>query len=272
MSAWDVATGKVLASLNGDGNKWLAMTVSPDGKRVLIGGTIDATEGKGDNARKVEAGVMALYTANLKDVWYEGNDSGVRAVAFSPNGKRVAAACDNGFVLVRDAQTGRAVITLGRPEYGRLTAVAFSPDGKMLAAGSAHKKVRLWDVVTGRETRVELDHPGAVTAVSFSPDGRLLLTAGQDGAVRLWDADSGKQVRVMEANGVRGAAFSPDGKLIVGAGPDGRLRGWQATTGEGPWSIVANTKGVNAVAFSPDGERLATAGADGEVRLWPVAK
>jgi RNA polymerase sigma-70 factor (ECF subfamily) len=273
--AWDVATGKERIRAMTDRTKCLALAISPEGKRVLIGGTTEATEGKGNAPRKVDVGVMALYTKQFKGagIWREVSDAGVRAVAFSPDGKRVAAACDNGLVLVRDAEAGRIVKTLGRKEYGRITTVAFSPDGKLLAAGSAHKKVRFWDMATGRETPVELNPPGAVTTVQFSPDGRTLVTAG-DGKVYLWDVAAGKELFRFEAGkeGARAAAFSPDGKLIVAAGPEGRLRGWQATTGEGPWSVEANKKGVNAVAFSPDGELLATAGADGEVRLWPVAK
>ena len=268
--AWDVATRKERITSKTDGTKYLALAISPDGKRVLIGGT---TEGKGDDARKVDAGVIAVYTEHFKEVWHEVNDAGVRAVAFSPDGKRVAAACDNGFVLVRDAETGKAIVTLGRRQDGPLTAVAFSPDGKLLAAGGADKSVSLWDVATGKEVRSFGGHAVNVTTVQFSPDGRTLLTAS-GGTVYLSDVAAGTDLFRFEAGteGAHAAAFSPNGKLIVAAGPEGQLRGWQATTGQGPWSIMTTKKGVNAVAFSPDGETLATAGADGEVRLWCVAK
>jgi uncharacterized protein (TIGR03067 family) len=272
VSAWDLATGKVQASLNADGNKWLAMALSPDGKFVLTAGTMEATEGKGDDARKVEAGVMALYSAGLKSGWHEVNPSAVRAVAFSPDGKRVAGACDDGSVLIRDAETGKVLMAPGRG-HGALAAVAFSPDGKLLAAGGADRSVRLWDVATGKEVRSFGGHAVKVTAVQFSPDGRTLLTAG-GGTVYLSEVATGTDLLRVEAGreGAHAAAFSPNGKLIVAAGPEGQLRGWQAATGQGPWSIEANKKGVNAVAFSPEGETLATAGADGEVRLWRVAK
>src|SRR5262249_47385635 len=126
VSAWDVATGKVRASLNADGNKWLAMALSPDGKSVLTAGTMEATEGRGDDARKVDAGVMALYSAGLKSVWHEVNPSAVRAVAFSPDGKRVAGACDDGSVLIRDAETGKGLMAPGHGRgHGALAAVAF---------------------------------------------------------------------------------------------------------------------------------------------------
>ncbi len=268
--AWDRGTGKERIKAMIEGTKCLALAISPDGKRVLIGGT---TEGKGEEGRKVDAGVMALYTENFKEIWREVNNAGVRSLAFSPDGKRVAAACDNGFVLVRDAETGKGIMTPGRRQDGPLTAVAFSPDGKLLAAGGADKSVRLWDAATGKEVRSFGGHAVKVTTVQFSPDGRTLMTAG-GGMVYLWDVAAGKDLFRFEAgtDGAHAAAFSPNGKLIVAAGPEGQLRGWQATTGQGPWSIVADNKGVNAVAFSPDGETLATAGAAGEVRLWRVAK
>jgi RNA polymerase sigma factor (sigma-70 family) len=274
VTAWNVTTGKVRASLKTDGNKWLALALSPDSKSVLIAGTMDATEGRGDNARKVEAGVMAVYSAGLKSIWHEVSPSAVRAVAFSPDGKRVAGACDDGSVLIRDAETGKALMAPGHGRgHGPLTAVAFSPDGKFLAAGGADRSVRLWDATTGKEVRSFGGHAVKVTTVQFSPDGRTLLTAG-GGTVYLSDVAEGTDLFRFEAGteGAHAAAFSPNGKLIVASGPDGRLRGWQAKTGEGPWSFTANKKGVNALAFSPDGETLATAGADGEVRLWNVAK
>jgi uncharacterized protein (TIGR03067 family) len=272
--AWDRGAAKERIRAKTDGTKYLALAVSPDGKRVLIGGTMDAIKGKGDEARKVDAGVMALYTEDFKEVWHEVHDSGVRAVAFSPDGKRVAAACDDGSVLIRDAETGKALRAPGHGRgHGALAAVAFSPDGKLVAAGGADKTVWLWDVATGKEVRSFGGHAAKVTVVQFSPDGRTLLTAG-GGTVYLSDVAAGTDLRRFEAEpeGAHAAAFSPNGKLIVAAGPDGRLRGWQAATGEGPWSVTADKKGVTAVAFSPDGETLATAGADGEVRLWPVVK
>jgi RNA polymerase sigma factor (sigma-70 family) len=274
VARYDLATGKAVGSLNADGNKWLALAVSPDGKYILNGGITQATEGKGDDARKVDAGVMALYSAGLKSVWHEVNPSAVRAVAFSPDGKRVAGACDNGLVLVRDAETGKAILALGRVQNGTLTSVAFSPDGKVLAAGGRDLVVRLWDVATGKELRVLPEHQGVVTAVAFSPDGRFLLTACGDCAVQLWDVASGKEIRqwVAATKGVRAATFSPDGKRIATGGNAGPVALWDVETGKELASFAGNQKAVNGVAFSPDGQTLATAGQDGTVKLWDVAK
>src|SRR5262249_30753664 len=112
VTLFDVETGKARVTAGNDGNKCLAMVLSRDGKRVLLGETIDAVEGKGDEAKKVEAGWVALYTASFSEcLWHELDVSAVRALALSPDGKRVAAACKDGGIRIRDAATGKALLT-----------------------------------------------------------------------------------------------------------------------------------------------------------------
>jgi WD40 repeat protein len=64
-----------------------------------------------------------------------GNDTGVRAVAFSPDGKLLASAGDAG-VRVWNLATGQPVGAPMTGPTGVVRAVAFSPDGKLLASAS----------------------------------------------------------------------------------------------------------------------------------------
>jgi RNA polymerase sigma factor (sigma-70 family) len=269
VSAWDVATGKVRATLKPEvAHMCAAMAVSPDGKQVLVGGAVVP--------QLVSAevpGWVAVYPADLgKPAWLNVDFAGpIRAVVFSPDGKRVAAAYSGGLVLI-DAETGKAILSLSGHK-GDVLAVAFSPDGKLLTTGGADPSVKLWDVATGKELRSFGGHTVKVTAVRFSPDGRTLLTAG-GGTVYLSDLATGRDLLRLEAGkeGARAAVFSPDGKQIVAAGPDGRVRRWDAATGKEIASFAALQKSVHALAISPDGKTLATAGADGTVKLWDVGK
>jgi eukaryotic-like serine/threonine-protein kinase len=74
---------------------------------------------------------------------YRGHSSGVFAVAWSPDGKRLASGSQDKTVQVWDATDGGHVFTYrGHSSY--VYAVAWSPDGRRLASGSLDKTVQVW--------------------------------------------------------------------------------------------------------------------------------
>jgi WD40 repeat protein len=111
----------------------------------------------------------------------------VRALAWSPDGKTLAAASDYE-VRLWDVETGQVRARL-TGHFGLVWSLAFSPDGRTLLTGSWDMTVRLWDTHTGRE-RMKLDWGiGKVSAVVFSPDGKRAAAGGDDQAVVVWDLE-----------------------------------------------------------------------------------
>jgi WD40 repeat protein len=74
----------------------------------------------------------------------EGHTGQVRAVAFSPDGSRLAAARNDPAVMVWDVVTGRPTLRL-RGHVQGVYALAFSPDGRLLVSASGDGTVRLWE-------------------------------------------------------------------------------------------------------------------------------
>jgi WD40 repeat protein len=229
-------------------------------------------------------------TIRLNGVW-------VKAIAFSPDGKRLAigGALRNevagqpsiGIVKLRELMTGNEqAVMMGHTNW--VLAIAFSPDGRTVATGNGLSqedsgRVTLWDAATGRE-RVTLEgQTDRVYSLAFSPDGKTLATGGR---VRLWDVNTGKILATLETSAGQEVcvAFSPDGKILVTAngtviGP-GRIRGgvspselklWDVATGQVRANLKAHHFSATCAAFSHDGRSLAVASTDGSVKLWNVA-
>jgi WD40 repeat protein len=194
----------------------------------------------------------------------------VRALAYAPDGRALAAGLASGAVALLDPEEAR-VLRLLRGPTAAIYGLAFSPDGATLAAVTGAGQLHLWDVAAGTE-RVLAGPEGPMRDVAFSPDGKQVATAGSDGRVRLWEVASGAPASVLEGHTewVTGVRFSPDGSLVASSGHDSAIRLWDAASGALRSTLVGPGEWVEGLEFSPDGRYLASAGYDKVVRLWDV--
>ncbi len=181
--------------------------------------------------------------------------AGVRSVAWSPDGTRLATGADDGKARVWDVATGKDTAL----DHGgaAVHSVAWSPDGTRLATRAGDGKARVWDVATGKDTA--LDHGGAfVWSVAWSPDGTRLATGAGDGKARVWDVATGKDTALDHGKAFVGSvAWSPDGTRLATWADDGKARVWDVAAGKDT-ALDHGGAGVWSVAWSPDGTRLAT--------------
>jgi WD40 repeat protein/tRNA A-37 threonylcarbamoyl transferase component Bud32 len=217
-------------------------------------------------------------TGNADVIWYALLSSGgsklagtsllpgCRSLAFSPDGRSVAAgACR--LIHLFDASTLALRRDLGWfPDH--VHAVAFSPDGRTLAAASTGRTARLLDLSCGEERR-NFEVMRAPTSILFSGDGTH-LAVGHTAEVRTFD------LRVLSPRVLRGhetfvyhLAWSPDGKLLASCDFGRRAILWDARTGEA-LGDAEDTGGRDGLEFFRDGTTLVFAVRRGypERRFW----
>lgn len=197
----------------------------------------------------------------------------VRAVAFSPDGGRLATGGWDNMARVWDCNNGNAIMTKETKGFlrGMIMALAFSPDGSRVAAGVMGSTAYVWDASRGNEL-IKVQHAAvisSVTAVAFSPDGARLATSCEDKTVRIWNASTGAYLfEISHTKAVRAVAFSLDGYRLATGSDDRVARIWNSTTGAQLLEVRHALAGVTAVAFSPDGSILATGSDDKSARVW----
>ena len=215
------------------------------------------------------------------------------AIAFSPNGKQLAAIAQNATeVRVWSAASGKRLLTLSGLK-APVRQLMFSPNGVWIAA-SGGSEVRVWDAASG-QLHASLRHAAPVNSLTFNPNSRELLTASGMVA-QLWQVSHGQvshgqvshgqsRKRLYHPKAVNSATFSPDGRSIATACEDGRARLWQRNSGQLRRVLAADTvpaqpnnrrqslgqvsRPLMQVLFSPNGHFLAAAHAN-QIQLWTV--
>jgi Protein kinase domain/WD domain, G-beta repeat len=203
----------------------------------------------------------------------------VASVAFSPDGKAIAAGDWNGNTYLWDVSSYSLIETLTGTPTKSVFSVAFSPDGKTIAAGADN--TYLWDV-SSHSLIATLTDPSSsgIESVAFSPSGKTIAVGDANGGTYLWDVSRHSLIGTLfdtSGRGVFSVTFSPSGKTIAVGDGNGGIYLWRASsqsliaTLTDPSSNAIHGVAVS-VAFSPDGKTIAASEENGHTYLWNVSR
>jgi WD40 repeat protein len=272
---WSTASGKHLYRLAGEENErgrdgpGAAFAFAPKGSMLATA--------SGD-------GLVRLWDASTgKQVrqwnWHKGEgknsrESGMLALAFSPDGKTLAG---NGFTALGGDREGATVVILWETATGRerlrlqsgfdlggggdqfvfialildqfAMSMTFSPDGKTLAMGS-FTNLHVIDAVTGKDVRTISGRLCIGKTATFSKDGKLLFVGRYDGGIRVLDVATGRIVRELPAHEepVFAMSLSPDGKTLASGSADATVLLWDVAEISKPMSVAPSVLSAKQLA------------------------
>jgi WD40 repeat protein/tetratricopeptide (TPR) repeat protein len=263
---WDTSTGRLAGPPPGREGAVLGASLSPDGRRVLLGirdpRKDTVSTGLWDPSSGEPVGPAYPVAVGPESGW------------FSPDGRRAFFSSeDREGLYCLDAESGQELPPPeGLGKDARL--LAASPDGRraLLSAGGG---ARVWDAESfARASRPLVDYRGQGT---FSPDGRFVAGTCENGtAARVWDARTGSPRTPLLPHGEKifHILFHLEGHLLLTSGIK-QARVWDAATGEPVTPVLRHDGGVGdrpdggPAVFSADGRQVLTC-VRGVVRAWNV--
>jgi WD40 repeat protein len=273
----DASTGTLMGSF-GDGSQTAylaALAVAPDGKTVATRGYDQSVRlwdlQSGRQLRLLNPSRLGIRARDGTTLFGSTYVSPASSLAFSPDGRSLAAADASGGARLWEVATGEEIHA---GHAGPVTDVDFTTGGSALVSVGADHTLRKWRADTGAEIACFRLPPGAPD-VALSPDGRLAAFSVAAGQVQLWDVDAGQALRQFDVPaedafcvgsiGADSLAFSPDGKLLAKRARRGVVHLWEVASGrqravltpEKDPEVISAPAGNRRVRFSHDGSLLA---------------
>lgn len=218
---WDLTTNETRAVMEAPpAEVWaVAFDPHPDGARTLAAaGGAGACVNLFSLETKDKTAVLSLPPAGHDK---ERADKFVLSVAYSPDGKRLAAGAMDGTVAVFDVESARMLHVLEGHKMP-VRSLAFSPDSKTLLTGCDDSNVHMYDAEHAALAAAFTGHASWVLSVAWAPDGDSFVTGSSDRGVKVWDVTGRacSQTLTQHTDSVWGIVFRPDGTRLASCSDD----------------------------------------------------
>lgn len=199
-------------------------------------------------------------------------------IAFSPDGRRLAAIDSDRLLRVWNLETGGEIFNVSSGQQGSAsTELAFNPDGSLIATVESGGELRLLNSADGT-LKSTLRGADMLRCLGWSPNGKQIAAGTASGRVILWDPSTPQPIATIYSHSseVRGVAFVNEGRDLLSTGLGGPVK---------VWGNVPDAKGdihtprlelpsrgapIDPTVIAANETHLATCGEDRQIHLWDV--
>jgi len=269
---WTPLSGRLITAYHGQHGGVTTIALSPDSRRAASGGLSDGTVQLWDPQTGQHVLTFTQQPPGKQSAKPASNDSSIWAIAWSPDGTRIASGDALHHVQVWDPLTGKILLTYQK-HTGPITALAWSPDGNSLASASDDQTVQVWDATSGKQIQTYTDHAQGVRTLLWAADGQSILSAGSDHLIWVWDATNGNPYWLYKGHTapINAMQWSPDNSKLFSTSDDKTVRlweNWQSGTGKIIYTYQEHMAPVLSASWSGDGTKIASGSSDKTVRIW----
>ncbi|MSU63710.1 MAG: hypothetical protein EXS31_15140 [Pedosphaera sp.] len=278
---WAVEDGRNLMAFGGPTNRVLSVAFNPKENQLALGCTNGVVRMWNTMSwRELPALAVGNRSAEFIPLPAGENTAkrnefraplpSVTLLAYSPDGKKLAAAASDNSVTVWDISSRQELFHIDRLADA-IQALFFTTDGQRLVT-KEELIARIWDAQTGRSLSTFNVATDEYRAVFVHPNGDRFVTIDGRDHVKLWSStNSVRQLGVTRGSqpgNYRRVFFSSDGRLVCMAGDRATAKVCNAETGEEVMTLPGR---VHTAMFSPDGRFLVTLDAERIAKVWDVA-
>ena len=214
-SVWDAELREKVVEVE-SGEYVLSVDVAPDCTKFATG-----TNSGNANIRSITTGEKLVGPLE------HGSD--VNGVRFSPDGARLATACNDSTIRIFDSHNGDLLTIIENllPGISYLP-IVWSTHNQQLFAVSENYTIKLFDSSTGSplaEWKIH-ENSDSPMSIALSPNGKFIASSAGC-FVSFWDTSTHTQLGIVEeTHKIESIALSPDGCRLAAGSTDSRTSIW----------------------------------------------
>ncbi|WIA35410.1 hypothetical protein OEZ86_003855 [Tetradesmus obliquus] len=186
-----------------------------------------------------------------------GHAESVLAVAFSPDGRRLASGSGDTTLRLWD-------LSAQLPQHeckghrNWVLCVSWSPDATMIATGDMNGDIWLWEAATGKPLGQCKGHSKWITSLAWEPahkalPSRRFVSGSRDCTLRVWDANTRRCIYSLGTHTMVVTCVRWGGEgLIYSSSRDTSINVWDAAEGKLVRSLKGHGHWVNTLALSTE--------------------